>query len=263
MSRPAVPKANPEALLREASPMRRQLVAACLLGLACAAGHAACDTGLAERMHAKLHPKRVLDHERALCEPWRGSPGRYIVVLPMPEAGGDPGTTRFDLDVLVVQQADNGNSERAKIVSRLLDEGALTEDAIRITEIRVDTARYTLAPDARAFGVRVLYQGSSRANPYARETLSLYLPQGQKLAKVLDQLEMTLEHGEWDTNCTGAFEATRGARLSFADVQARSAASRPRRMSIGSSISSPRANSSAVARIAMRWLPPVIQVIAP
>ncbi|MBO9650382.1 MAG: hypothetical protein J7605_17915 [Variovorax sp.] len=190
--------------------MRRQLVAACLLGLACAAGHAACDTGLAERMHAKLHPKRTLDHERAVCEPWRGSPGRFIVVLPMPQSGGDPDTTRFDLDVLVVQQADNGNTERAKIVSRLLDESALTEDAIRIAEIRLDPARYTLAPDARAFGLRVLYQGSSRANPYSRETLTLYLPQGPKLGKVLDELEMTLERGEWDTNCTGTFETTRG-----------------------------------------------------
>jgi len=190
--------------------MHRPLVAACLLGLACVAGHAACDTGLAERMHAKLHPKRALDHERAVCEPWRGSPGRYIVVLPMAQSGGDPDSTRFDLDVLVVQQADNGNTERAKIVSRLLDEGALTEDAIRIAEIRLDTARYMLAPDARAFGLRVLYQGSSRANPYARETLTLYLPEGQKLAKVLDELEMTVEHGEWDTNCTGTFETTRG-----------------------------------------------------
>lgn len=190
--------------------MHRRFVAAGLLGLACAAGHAACDSGLAERMHAKLHPARTLDHERAVCEPWRGSPGRFIVVLPMPQSGGDHDTTRFDLDVLVVQQADNGNTERAKIVSRLLDEGALSEDAIRISEIRLDTARYTLAPEARAFGLRVIYQGSSRANPYARETLTLYLPQGQKLAKVLDELEMTLERGEWDTNCTGNFETRRG-----------------------------------------------------
>jgi len=190
--------------------MRRAFVIAGLLGFFCIAGHAACDTGLAERMHAKLHPKRTLDHERAVCEPWRGLPGRYIVVLPMPRPGSEPDVTQFDLDVLVVQQADNGNTERAKIVSRLLDEAALTEDAVRIAEIRVDTARYALAPDARAFGLRVLRQGSSRANPYASETLSLYLPQGAKLAKVLDGLETTLERGEWDTNCTGSFETVRG-----------------------------------------------------
>ena len=190
--------------------MVRTLLAAGLLGAFCVAGHAACDTGLAERMHAKLHPTRVLDHERAVCEPWRGLPGRFIVVLPLPRPSTEPGTTQFDLDVLVVQQADNGNTERAKIVSRLFEESALTEDAVHIGEIKVDAARYTLAADARAFGVRILRQGSSRANPYSEETLTLYVPQGQKLAKVLDALPVTLERGEWDTNCTGNFETVRG-----------------------------------------------------
>jgi hypothetical protein len=58
--------------------------------------------------------------------------------------------------------------------------------------------------------VRILRQGSSRANPYSEETLTLYVPQGQKLAKVLDALPVTLERGEWDTNCTGNFETVRG-----------------------------------------------------
>jgi hypothetical protein len=191
--------------------MRRGLFAAWLLATFCIAGHAACDTGLAERMHAKLHPKRTLDHERAVCEPWRGLPGRYIVVLPLPRPSTEPNRTEFDLDVLVVQQADNGNTDRAKVVSRLFEEAALTEDAVHIGEIKVDTARYNLAPDARAFGLRVLRQGTSRANPFSNETLTLYLPQqGQKLAKVLDGLEMTRESGEWDTNCTGSFETVRG-----------------------------------------------------
>jgi hypothetical protein len=190
--------------------MRPSVFAAALLATFCIAGHAACDTGLAERMHAKLHPKRALDHERAVCEPWRGVPGRFIVVLPLPRPATQPDSTEFDLDVLVVQQADNGNTERAKIVSRLFEEAALAEDAVRIAEIKVDTARYLLAPDARAFGLRILYQGSSRANPFSSENLSLYLPRGPKLAKVLDKLEMTLERGEWDTNCAGSFETVRG-----------------------------------------------------
>ncbi|MBT2321259.1 hypothetical protein J7E62_02650 [Variovorax paradoxus] len=188
-----------------------RLLAACLLGALSAAAQAACDTGLAERMHAKLHPKRQLDHERAVCQPWRGFAGRFIVVLPIPRAPFEPGITRFDLDVLVVQQADNGNTERAKVVSRLFEETALTEDAVRIGEIKVDTARYMLAGDARAFGIRILRQGASRAAPYSNETLTLYVPQGPKLAKVLDGLEMTLERGEWDTNCAGNFETVRGS----------------------------------------------------
>jgi hypothetical protein len=178
---------------------------------ACGSCHAACDTGLAERMHGKLHPDRRLDHERAVCEPWRAFPGRFIVVLPMPRPAAEPEFTEFDLDVLVVQQADNGNTERATVVSRLFERSGLTEDAMRIASIKVDTARYTLAGDARAFGLRVVYRGSSRANPHESERLTLYVPQGPKLAKVLQGLETTLERGEWDTNCTGSFETVRGS----------------------------------------------------
>jgi hypothetical protein len=77
---------------------------------------------------------------------------------------------------------------------------------MRLEEIRVDTARYRLNGEARAFGLRVRYQGSSRANPHASETLSLYVPQGARLVKVLDSIETRLQRGEWDTNCAGTFE---------------------------------------------------------
>ena len=108
----------------------RRMLATGLLAALSVAAHAACDTGLAERMHAKLHPKRALDHELAVCQPWRGFPGRFIVVLPIPQAASGAVATEFDLDVLVVQQADNGNTERATIVSRLFEPSALTEDAV-------------------------------------------------------------------------------------------------------------------------------------
>ncbi|MGK6306693.1 hypothetical protein [Variovorax sp. DT-64] len=191
--------------------MPRQLLIGLLFGLLSASSYAACDTGLAERMHAKLHSKQVLDHERAVCQPWRGFAGRFVVVLPLPRPSTGPGVTQFDLDVLVVQQADNGNTERATVISRLFEPSALSEDAIRISEIKIDTARYTLASDARAFGLRIVRQGSSRVNPYSNETLTLYVPRGPKLAKVLDGLELTLERGEWDANCAGNFETVRGS----------------------------------------------------
>jgi hypothetical protein len=194
--------------------MRWPLLAVWLPGLLlCGAAQAACDTGLAERMHAKLHPERVLNHELAVCEPWRGAPGRSIVVLPLPRPGAGPGVTWFDLDVLVIEQADNGTTERARIASRRFEKDAVLEeegDANHIATITADTARYALAPDARAFGLRLRYQASSRASPSSRETLTLYLPRGQRLIKVLDRLEITGENGEWDASCAGAFSATRG-----------------------------------------------------
>lgn len=192
--------------------IRAGLVAVLTAGF-CIAGHAACDTGLAERMHGKLHPQRTLDHERAVCEPWRGVLGRFVVLLPLPRPSTDPDITEYDLDVLVVQQADNGNTERARIVSRLFEPRALmVEDDRTIAALRIDTARYTLATDAKAFGVRTLVRGTSRADPYESERLALYVPQaqGMQLDKVLDGLEVTLERGVRDGGCGGDFMARRG-----------------------------------------------------
>ena len=182
-----------------------------LLVSVCATAHAACDTGLAERMHSKLNPNRTLDHDRAVCEPWRGFMGRFIVVLPLPvpAADSEPGLTEYDVEVLVVQQADNGNTDRARIVSRLSEPRALSEDTTRIASIRVDTARYNLTSDAKAFGIRTVYRSAATETPYESERLSLYVPDGAKLYKVLDELEMERQSGIWDTDCTGTFRTMR------------------------------------------------------
>jgi hypothetical protein len=66
--------------------------------------HAACESGLAERMHAKLHPNRPLDERLAACKIWPAFPGRSIVVLPMPRETSDKGAKVFDLEVLLIQR---------------------------------------------------------------------------------------------------------------------------------------------------------------
>lgn len=189
--------------------MFRRLLIACAVANWCVGAQASCDTGLAERMHAKLYPDRVLDREHAGCKIWPGFVGRYIVVLPLQRESASPGSTGFDLDVLVVQQADNGNTDRARVTSRLFETDALVEDAVRITDIHIDTSRYTLARGVRAFGLRVRHSGSSRNNPYANEELRLYVPDGGQLRKVLNGLETTRERGNSDINCSGTFEQLR------------------------------------------------------
>lgn len=189
--------------------MRRRLVIALWLALPSFAAQAACESGLAERMHARLHPARQLDTEHAACKPWPAFAGRSIVVLPMPRPSLEPGERAYDLEVLVIQRPDNGNTERDTIVSRLFEPNALTEDMIAIQDIRIDTARYALAPEVRAFGLRVRYRGSSRTNPYASETLRLYTAHGARLHKVLDEIELDMDGGEWDSTCTGHFNQVR------------------------------------------------------
>ena len=206
----------------------RALASALWLLAATSTIHAACDSGMAGRMSAKLHPGRTLDEARAACKSWPGVLGRSIVVLPLLRADAEPGVTELDLDVLVVQQADNGNTERGIITSRLFEQKVLLEDAGRIDDIRIDTTRYALAAGAPVFGLRIRYSSSSRANPYASETLLLYLQQADRLRKVIGGLEVSMDRSVWEGDCSGTFEQMRSALSTaptrsngFSDLQLR------------------------------------------
>jgi len=179
------------------------------LGMLGTPAQAACDTGLAERMQAKLHPQRELDHGLTACRSWRGIPRGMIVVLPMPRRASLPGVVDYDVDVLLIQEATNGNTERAVVVSHLYKRYALRENHVRIEDIRIDTTHYPLAPKTRAFGVRVFYRDHTNERPLASETLSLYVPRGETLDKVLDEQELTRDSGEWQSSCTGRFDTAR------------------------------------------------------
>jgi len=78
-------------------------------------------------------------------------------------------------------------------------------DAVRIAEITIDTAKYLVKDNLRAFGVRIYFSGSSKPNPYSSRTISLFIPEADKLLKVLDAYEMYSHWGEWDMECTGEF----------------------------------------------------------
>ncbi|WP_446588558.1 hypothetical protein [Variovorax sp. LARHSF232] len=166
---------------------------------------AACQTGLAERLHAKRHPQRGLLHELAVCEAWRGHLGRSVVVLPMQGDAADS----LDLEVLVVQQPDNGNSERATVLAQL-QQSIRTggKDEWTVSDIALDGARYRLAPELRSFGLRISRRSTSLQAPASSETLSLYALQGNnsKLRLLLDELEVRRERGQWDMSCSGQFE---------------------------------------------------------
>ena len=174
------------------------------LGALHSTAHAACQTGLAERLHAKLHPQRTLLHEFTVCEPWRIHLGRSIVVLPMP--GQAPDT--LELEVLVVQQPDNGNSERATVLAqaRQAIPGGGGED-LAVTDIELDGARYRLSSDLRSFGLRITRRSTAMQQPASSETLSLFaLAPHNRLELLLDELPIRRERGQWTTACAGQFE---------------------------------------------------------
>lgn len=100
---------------------------------------------------------------------------------------------------------DNVNG---KILNSYFEPNAWTSDAINIIGINIDTGLYNLNEKTRAIGIRVNYSGSSRPNPYNQTDLSLFIPENNKLKKVLESFPISEFYGEWDTNCSGEFTET-------------------------------------------------------
>jgi hypothetical protein len=162
---------------------------------------AACQTNLSRWMKA-LHPGRQLDNEHAACKVWPADPSLMLAVLPMPQAGASDDEATYDVEVLLVDRRSGA------IVAHSLQPSAITSDAIGLSSIEFDTARYQLTPQLRAFGVRVTYEGSSRVDPYEAQVLSLYVRDGGALRRVLADMVVSNSTGEWDGNCAGTFSST-------------------------------------------------------
>jgi hypothetical protein len=175
----------------------RKIIVSTLLCLPLLA-HADCKDHLAAWAQ-KLHPGRTLDTDAAICKISPADPTQTLVVLPTAQAGATDDDTVYDVDVLVT------NSDTGEIIARLFEPAAITSDAVRLQGIALDTARYQLAPQTRAFGIRTSYEGSSRVNPYSGTALDLYVVEGHTLRRVVTDLTIGNSNGEWDGNCAGTF----------------------------------------------------------
>lgn len=145
-------------------------------------------------------PKRWIKLDEVACKVWPASPGKTLLAVRLRHDAASAAVEVADLEVLVADSA------RPRILQRYRENDALTSDAMRISSVTLDTARYRLDETTTAFGVRVSYSGSSRVNPYQSTVLSLYVADGAKLRPVLSNLEVSLDRGEWDGNCAGEFE---------------------------------------------------------
>ncbi len=146
-------------------------------------------------------PGWAIDASRGACRVWPADTRLTLIAVPLlgpEEANGDG--QAGDLDILVI----DSNTLQARAALRLAD--AVSSDAIRVDGIYLDTARYRLDADTRAFGVRVTRSGSSRANPFGEEQLQLFVHDGSRLQAITNPIVMQSNGGEWDTNCTGEFQ---------------------------------------------------------
>jgi hypothetical protein len=160
--------------------------------------HAGCEDRMATWAQA-LHPGRPITAADSACKVWPADTALTLAVLAFKQKSADQDEATYDVDVLVA------NSDTGEVLAHLYRTAALSEDAITIESVGLDTARYQLAPDTRAFGVRVAHAGGSRADPFSDLVLDLYVVQGHTLKRVLGNLETHHENGEWDENCAGTF----------------------------------------------------------
>ncbi|MHC8355363.1 PA3715 family protein [Pseudomonas sp. LB3P81] len=141
------------------------------------------------------------DFGYSVCKDWPAYPGLTIKALSQFESGysaSDYGPQgKYDLNLAVVSAGDS------KPLATYHKAAAFESDAIAFEDLQLDTARYQLTPDLRAFGVRATFNGSSRVNPVNEKLLSLYVKEVDRLRPVLEKL-ITYEYGgEWDGNCGG------------------------------------------------------------
>ncbi|KOY02866.1 hypothetical protein [Pseudomonas nunensis] len=141
------------------------------------------------------------DFGHSTCKDWPAYPGLSITAMSQFESGfsasGSGPEGKYDLDLAVVSAGES------KPLATYHKSDAFESDAIVFEDLELDTARYKLTPELRAFGVRVRFKGSSSANPMDESWLSLYVKEGNKLRPVLERLVVYAYGGEWDTRCAG------------------------------------------------------------
>ncbi|KQU99858.1 hypothetical protein ASD12_19060 [Mesorhizobium sp. Root102] len=138
-----------------------------------------------------------------VCKIWPAHDDLLLVAVPLTDSAqsSDDGHVG-DIELLVVDK----NSLQVR--QRLLEPGLITDDAIAIRKIELDTGRYRLAPKVSAFGLRVEIANHSQANPFSETDLRLYALDGDALRLVLDGLVVAGNGGEGDANCAGSFHSS-------------------------------------------------------
>lgn len=141
------------------------------------------------------------DPHAMLCRAWPARPELTLVAVPLMTKQSDD-DNEGDIELLVVDTAG------FEVRQRLRLPGLMTDDALYVSNIAFDTARYHLAPKNTAFGLRLSLHGSSGPNPFGETTLWLFLIKDGQIKPVVDNIVVARNQGEWDTNCAGEFLET-------------------------------------------------------
>ncbi len=128
------------------------------------------------------YPDRETENWFSDCKIHPVDSSKTIVALAREQSNPPLDSDAHNLDVLLV------DTESGKILQHLLQEGVFPYDAIEISGVTIDTARYKLTPELRAFGVRANFRSNSQRHIFRYETLNLYVSKDKKLKQVLAKL---------------------------------------------------------------------------
>lgn len=161
------------------------LVAVGLALAACTAQAATCSAPVLDRVRAL--PSALAPHARIVaqaCKPWPYDPSVTLAAVAYARDGAEPGARTLDLRVAMLSSADA--TVLASDVQTLQEDALLELDA---DALRLDTARYYLAPGQRAFAL-VLHsaaRGPSCPDFFSSDELTLLVRDGTRLRPVLRQ----------------------------------------------------------------------------
>ncbi len=141
--------------------------------------------------------------QSAICRVWPAHPELTLAAVPLMSPEKTDYDHTGDLQLLVVDTAS------LEVKQRLLLPELMSDDAVRLTGIMLDTARWKVAPGKTAFGLHVTRSGSSRVNPFSEDVLSLYVIDNNQLRTVLKGILLEENSGEWDGNCAGEFNSSK------------------------------------------------------
>ena len=138
----------------------------------------------------KLNAFKVLPH----------SPNEAVVIVPEIAEGHPEEMFELNTHLAVVNLATNSLSYHYFESHKT---NGWVSDAMILDAIQIDTAPYIVTENTRAFGVKLLFTGSSRANPYYGERLSLFVQKENDLQKILPHFTVEDNRAELDGPCIG------------------------------------------------------------
>lgn len=122
------------------------------------------------------------------------------VVIPEINEMGENNTFSYDAHILLL------DTIAKKVLYQYDEKKYWQSSSSALSEITIDASPYALNKKTIAFGIVSAYVGRSQQSPLNEKLISLFIPEGTGLKKVLNNLTVNEFSGEREGKCGGEFE---------------------------------------------------------